>query len=74
MSIEQTVEKILSLLDQISVEEKNRKSPIPLCEVIDEMEEKPRGCISCISKLPRGKLTICGCGFIEKEKINTYDP
>ena len=74
-AIEETVERILSLIGEIRAKEEkalalNRKRPIPaLCEVIDETvdDPKPRRCVDCIPHLPRDHASPCGCQIIEQE-------
>ena len=66
--IEETVEKILSLIGQINAEEKartlNHRRPIAPCQIIDELEEKPNRCRACPL---RGQTSQCGCQIIEQE-------
>ena len=67
--IEETVEKILSLIGQINAEEKastlNRNRPIAPCEIIDELEEKPNRCRACPL---RGQTSQCECQIIDERR------
>ena len=74
-AIEETVERILSLIGEIRAKEEkavrlNRKEPIPLCEIIDETVDgpKPRGCVFCIPHLPRDHASACGCQIIDESE------